>query len=169
MSPKSTLAASALATIVLVAAGCGGSSSTSSSTSTPVPVNPASGQPLTAAALIAKADAICARVNELRGTTTVSTPESMAQLLPTLAANEQKALTELRSLTPPTAIANDWRQVLASHQTIAEYTAKLGQYATEKNSKAVRQVLSKSGALTSPALLAGARRDGFKACSQTTE
>jgi hypothetical protein len=115
------LAALGLATTTLAICGCGGSSESSGSSKT-----------LTREDLIAKANAICARVNARRASTHYGALPEVARVAPQLAAYEQTAATELSKLAPPTSMANDWQQIVSSAQALAGYTFRIGDYARSK-------------------------------------
>jgi hypothetical protein len=141
------LVAVALATL---AAGCGGSAT----------------KPLTRAQLRTKTDAICRRVTTRLATNgSPRTPAQIERLIKNLSAFEQGALTELSALVPPAALADDWKRFVAGAQTLAERTAKLGEYAEAKNAKAIAPLLAAAEA-TRRQMAAIARRDGFTACER---
>jgi hypothetical protein len=144
-------AALTLAAITLAASGCGKSS-----------------KPLTRAELVAKADTICRRVNnQLKSSNnTISSQRDIARIAPRLASFEQTALAELSKLVPPMPLANDWKTIIAGAQTLADNTAKLGEYAKENNIKAAKGLISTSQKVQQE-MLATAKRDGFKDCSET--
>jgi hypothetical protein len=146
------LAVFAFAAGALAAPGCGASSKAAS---------------LMRGELIAKADAICSRVHAEYHANGYRSIQDMARLAPRLASYEQTAVAELRKLTPPASMANDWRQIVAGAQTVASDTAKLGRYAKENNLKAATALYTASGQVERQAL-ATARRDGFKACTQAS-
>ncbi len=147
----SRLLALSLIAVSLIAGGCGKSS-----------------KPLTRAELIAKADAICKRANDKlkSSNTTIKTQQDIAKLAPKLASFEQGALAELSKLEPPAALANDWKMIIAGAQTLADNTAKLGEYARRNDIKAARGLIQTSEKVQQQTL-AIAKRDGFKECSQT--
>lgn len=148
---RTQLAALALAATTLSATGCGESPKTTT---------------LTHAELIAKADPICARVNAKRASSTIRSREDYARLVPPLAAYEQTAVAELGKLIPPASMASDWKQVVAGAQTLANNTAKLGEYAKANNLAASRTLFS-TDAKAQEQMLAAAKRIGFKDCAQT--
>jgi hypothetical protein len=147
----SRLAALVLAAITLTASGCGKSS-----------------KPLTRMQLIAKADSICKRVNDQlkSSNNTIKSKNDIARIVPRIAAFEQTALAELSKLVPPAAMANDWKTIIAGAQTLADNTAKLGEYAKANNIKAAKGLIAKSENVQHQ-MLATAKRDGFKDCSET--
>jgi hypothetical protein len=171
------LAALALAAITLVASGCGGSSKTESTTtaaavstaatSTATTSTPATAEPgkLTRAELIAKTDAICARINAKRSSTKFTKEQDYARLVPPLAAYEQAAAAELSKLTPPASMANEWQQIASRVQTVANDTATVGHDIVTKQDNAGGALLTK---LTNILLQmnAIAKREGFTSCAQ---
>jgi hypothetical protein len=141
-------AAVVLATTGLVVSGCGSSS-----------------KPLTRAELTAKANAICKTVTSKLTSKTIKTQQDIAHIAPELASFEQTALSELSKLVPPAALENDWKQFIAGAQTLAENTAKLGEYAKANNLKAAKGLIASSVAVQHQ-MVAIAKRDGLKACEQ---
>lgn len=124
-------------------------------------------KPLTRAQLIAKADAICRRVNARLSSAnnTIKTQQDIARVAPKLSAFEQAALAEMSKLVPPAALAEDWKVIVTGAQTLADNTAKLGEYAGSNNLKAARTLIATSQKVQQR-MLATAKRDGFKDCSQ---
>lgn len=127
-----------------------------------------SSKPLTRAELIAKADTICRRVNAhlASSNNTIKTQQDVARLAPRLAAFEQTALVELSRLVPPASLADDWKTIVAGAQTLADNTAKLGEYAKSNQLKAAKSLIVSSQKIQSQ-MLAIAKRDGFRDCSHT--
>jgi len=142
------IGALALSAIVLAAPGCGKSS-----------------KPLTRAQLISQADAICKRVNAKLKVSKINSKQDIARVVPQLATYEQQALADLGKLVPPASMANDWKTIVAGAQTLADNTAKLGEYAKENKLKAARGLVSTSEKVQQQ-VQATAKRDGFKECSQ---
>jgi hypothetical protein len=141
------LAAVALATATLAASGCG------------------SAKPLTRAELIAKADVICKTVTVKLAGTHIKTQQDFARIAPKLASFEQSALAELSKLVPPAELENDWKLFVAGAQTLAENTAKLGEYAKANNLKQARSLITSSQAVQQR-MMTIAKRDGLKNCEQ---
>jgi hypothetical protein len=137
-----------LGVIALAAPGCGKSS-----------------KPLTRAQLISQADAICKRVNAKLKASKISSKQDIARVVPQLAAYEQQALADLGKLVPPASMANDWKTIVAGAQTLADNTAKLGEYAKENKLKAARGLITTSEKVQRQ-VQATAKRDGFKECSE---
>lgn len=143
------LAALALIAATLGAGGCGKSA-----------------KPLTRAQLIAKADVVCRRINHKLSSVTIKSQQDIARVAPKLAAYEQEALSDLAKLVPPTALANDWKEIVAGAQTLADNVAKLGEYAKSNNIKAARPLIASSSKIQEH-IQAIAKRDGFQDCSKT--
>jgi hypothetical protein len=141
-------AAVALTTTVLAASGCGSSS-----------------KPLTRAELTAKANAICKTVTAKISSKPVNTQQQVARVAGELASFEQTALLNLSKLVPPAELENDWKQFVSGAQTLAENTAKLGEYAKANNLKAAKSLIVSSEA-TQKQMVAIAKRDGLTACEQ---
>jgi hypothetical protein len=142
-----SLAATVLAVATSATAGCGSS------------------KPLTRAELTAKADAICQTVTAKLASRTIKTQQDIAQIAPELASFEQDALAKLSKLVPPAALADDWKQFVGGAETLAENTAKLGEYAKSNNLKAARGLIVSSEAVQHK-MQAIAKRDGLTACEQ---
>jgi hypothetical protein len=142
------MGALALAVTALAVWGCGGSS-----------------KPLTRAELTAKANAICMTVNAKLASKTIKSQADLARVAPELASFEQAALTQLSKLVPPAALESDWKQFVAGAQTLAENTAKLGEYAKANNLKGARGLIASSQAVQNQ-MIATAKRDGLTACEQ---
>jgi hypothetical protein len=142
------LASVALVATTLAASGCGSSS-----------------KPLTRAELTAKADAICKTVSAKISSKTIKTQQDVARVATELASFEQTALTNLSKLVPPAELANDWKQFVAGAQTLAENTAKLGEYAKANNLKAAKGLITSSQAVQRQ-MVATAKRDGLTNCEQ---
>lgn len=179
----SQFAALGLAATALAASGCGNSSKTTSSASIPqttaaqsttnAQTAPTShtkeikiktGPQLTRAALIAKGDAICTRIDAQLEAAKNSTEQDLARDLPLAATADQQEAAELSKLVPPTAIAKDWSEILNDIQAFSVYTAKAAGYAeTGKFPEATSLVVAGNAVQKKFTILA--RRDGFKVCS----
>ncbi|MGN6371439.1 MAG: hypothetical protein ACTHM1_00365 [Solirubrobacteraceae bacterium] len=91
---------------ILLASGCGGASKS---------------KPLSRAELTAKADAICRRVIPEVNWEHVK-PEELPRVVNRLAKLEEQAADELGALTPPPAMADEWRLIVdAFHLTGPEF------------------------------------------------
>lgn len=146
----SALVAAMLAAVLL--AGCGSSP-----------------KPLTRAQLTSKADAICRKVTAKleaasRGSS-ANTPQQLGRLVAKISGFEQAALGELGALVPPLALEADWKKFVAGAQTLAEDTAKLGEYTAAKNKAGVRTLISSAGT-TQNQMVTIAKRNGFKDCEK---
>jgi hypothetical protein len=138
----------ALTTIALAASGCGSSS-----------------KPLTRAELTAKANAICKTVTAKISSKSANTQQQIARVAEELSSFEQTALTNLSKLVPPAELESDWKLFVSGAQTLAENTAKLGEYAKANNLKAAKGLITSSEA-TQKQMEAIAKRDGLTACEQ---
>ena len=145
---RTRLAAVVLTAATLAVSDCGGSS-----------------KPLTHAELTTKANAICKTVTAKLASKTIKTRQEIARVAPELAAFEETALAELGKLVPPANLANDWKQFVAGAQTLAENTAKLGEYVRTNNAKAGRSLIASTTSVQQR-MVAVAKRDGFTACEQ---
>src|ERR1700685_1533572 len=121
----------ALAVLVaLVAAGCGSSTTAKSR-------------------LIARADAICKPLNarrkqadaEVGAVRSVAALPKVARIAPGLAAYEGGVIAELRELTVPAVLGEDWQRILTGMQELAGNTAKLGEDAKAGDLQSVEGVI----------------------------
>lgn len=138
----------ALTTIALAASGCGSSS-----------------KPLTRAELTAKANAICKTVTAKISSKSANNEQQISLVASELASFEQTALADLSKLVPPAELETDWKKFVAGAQTLAENTAKLGEYAKAKNLKAGKALIL-SSENTQKQMVVIAKRDGLIACEQ---
>lgn len=116
--------------------------------------------------MIAKADAICRRVNsQLAAAPPGVAASQIARSAPRNAALELRAVTDLNKLTPPPALAGDWQQMIAYRQTLADDLLKLAHYAQSNDARSM-QALALSKKRVHQKLSKLATRDGFKDCSQ---
>jgi hypothetical protein len=175
--PRTRLAALALAASALAGSGCGGAakpssqvsqtaSSSSSSARAQTPTAPESpSSPSSRSELIARADAICRRVNAKRASITITRPQDIPLDIPPLAAYEEAAVSAMRQLTPPASMANGWKQIVAASQTVADVTTKVGNAAKAGKLESTRSL---DGVLTSATeqMLNTAKREGFTDCAQ---
>lgn len=145
---RTCLATAALAATALVVLGCGSSP-----------------KPLTRAELTAKANTICEGVTAKLKSTNIKSQQDIARVAPELASFEQTALDDLSKLVPPAELADDWKQFVAGAQTLAENTAKLGEYAKANNLKAAGHLITASQAVQKR-MVATAKRDGLKSCEE---
>jgi hypothetical protein len=148
---SSPLVAGVLVASVFATASCGASSKVSRGR-------------LSHADLIAKADAICARMRAEYHANGYTTNASIAKLAPILAGYEQTGVDEMRALRPPASLTSDWNLIVDNAQSIATDTAKLGQLAKENNLKAAASLFAIDRRNQQRALTVAAR-DGFKECS----
>lgn len=150
---RTRIAAFATSTLVAVAAaaGCG------------------SPKPLTRAQLTSRADAICrgvkAKLEAASKGQSVSTPQQIERLTAKLSSFEQTALAELGELVPPRALEDDWKRFVAAAGALAEYTAKVGEYAAAKNAAATKRVIA-SAESAQKQITVVAKRMGLKDCEQ---
>lgn len=141
-------AAIALTVSALVTSGCGSSS-----------------KPLTRAELTAKANAICKTVTAKIASKPVKTEQQISRVAAELASFEQAALANLSKLVPPAELETDWKVFVSGAQTLAENTAKLGEYAKTKNLKSAKTLILTSEN-TQKQMVVIAKRDGLTACEQ---
>jgi hypothetical protein len=148
-----------LALLASIATGCGGSHASSSATSR----------------MIAGADTICKGVNARRtaankrvgAVTSQAALPKVAAVAAGLAAYERDAVGELRKLTAPASLAQDWRKILTGAEQLAENTAKLGEEAKAKNLKRVESLIHEDQK-SEKELISIATTAGFKHCGRNT-
>jgi hypothetical protein len=152
--PLALLAAS------LAVGGCGGGSSSSR-----VASSSSSAASLSRAQLVARADAICARVNaEVAGLRPkVASPLEFAVVVPRSAVFQQRAVRELSALTPPPAIAVAWRQLVAYRRELADGLVALAGQRKGGDARGGKGVPG-PGLLLPRTLVLAAERDGLKGC-----
>jgi hypothetical protein len=113
--------------------------------------------------MMLSADAICARHSVVRagGEITVSSEGESPKIAFSRVHVEQAALVELSRLTPPNAIAKDWRQFLPGRR------APIGGLITlSEEDRANAGTLLEAVNETARSILATARHTGFGACSR---
>jgi hypothetical protein len=105
---------------VLVSAGCGGNTASTGSTTsaashkTPAVATSAAAKSRDGARLIARADAICRRLNsQVIASGGPHTAEEIVRLVPKNAALERMANADLQRLGPPPALGRGWRAFLS--------------------------------------------------------
>jgi hypothetical protein len=150
-------AAFAVAATVLSVTGCGESNDSS--------------KPLTRSALIEQGDLICRRLNTKLTARAGGEGGGLAHLLLSRAAYVHATAAEMRKLTPPATMANGWEQMINGAQTLADGTAKLGEYEQSHNNAFFKPNPTSRAASTAMAegtrqITATAGREGFKDCAQ---
>jgi hypothetical protein len=162
------LLAFALLATALSAAGCGGGSTDGSLRQTAQRIDRSTASGLSEPQLIARADAICRRMNEefaAHEPHDQSIAES-ARIVPHRVVVEQRVIDELNRLTPPSAIAHDLQRVIAFRATLAEELAELAQVAKQRDMDTFHR-LAVSKARVHSELLAAAKGTGFTECGRT--
>jgi hypothetical protein len=129
------------------------------------------------AALMAKANAICKRLNAgiiaainrfptgHRGHDI--TRAEISAIAQQRAVVERVALIELSKLAPPASMAGDWQQILAGRRREAKIMATLAEYAEFHNLPGERSAFALLSGVQKQ-LAATATRDGLASCSQLT-
>ena len=149
---------------IAVLTGCGGSSrvmATGAAASTRPSGSSAASQ------LIARADAVCKRLNNEIAATPPGMQDSPLKLSRNAlqhAALERKAVSDLSRLTPPASLAHDWAQILADTRRLAAELTTLGRY-WKLDEKQRISALGASKKHIHTELSAIASHDGFKDCS----
>ncbi|HEY5194654.1 MAG TPA: hypothetical protein VIJ39_12380 [Solirubrobacteraceae bacterium] len=180
------LTALVLATTTLAISSCGEQAKTTSDAGTPTssvasapasssssganeaanaPISPKGGR-LTHQELVAKAEAICSRVNKKRATIAVTSLQDYGNVLP-LAADEQTAAEELGRLNPPISMTSDWRTIVSDMQAVGYDTRKLGEASRANNLASARSEIT-SGNVSLTQMISVAKRNGFKNCATTS-
>ncbi len=95
--------------------------------------------------------------------TSISSGAELARVAPRLSLYEHRAYSELEKLVPPSDLAHDWQQFVASAQTLANNTALLGQYAKVKDQINAKKVFL-SSQTTHAQLAAIARANDLTEC-----
>ncbi len=127
-------------------------------------VHVASGTPLTRSALIAKADAICARTNIEIKAISVGNLTEFRRELPQAAIYYNAETNKLIKLVPPASLAHDWLTLIKSAQLFSEY-ARLAGYDGQAGQNVIPAVHS-AGQARQP-MTTVAQHDGFKDCVLT--
>lgn len=129
---------------------------------------------LTQAEMIAKADPICGRINakisyysnlKPANSQDLVSASAIVQATPQIASAERAAYADLAKLTPPASMADDWKQFLEGVKTIADDTARVGDYAKAKNTAPIAPIMA-SASTTLQRLRATATRHGFDDCAK---
>jgi hypothetical protein len=147
----------ALAVAALLAAGCGGQS------------------PLSRAALVQRADAICKRIGARRAVanatvgsvTTQHALKELVHVVPAVVFYERKAIAEMRKLKPPTTLSADWQKLLVGAQERANNTVQIYTLAKARNLEGAQAVILHSRP-AEQRLAVLARHDGFTRCGIET-
>lgn len=165
------LAAIAIAASILGAAGCGESSSTTTGAKGTAATSTAAATTtpaLTKAALIAKADAICRRVNAKIAATDArySNSKEFQQRVSLIAGDERSGLPSLNELTPPVSMEGEWKKIVVGAETLAEETGKLGAYIKTKDATISRAQFARVDEVERQ-MLGITRRVGLKDCART--
>jgi hypothetical protein len=127
-----------------------------------------SAKPLTRAELTSKANAICRKVAAKLVASTKGesgSQQALARIAPELATFEQSALTELSKLMPPADLSSEWKEFVAGAETLAESTAKLGEYAKANNLTSARSLIL-SAEKVQAQMQATAKHIGLADCEQ---
>jgi hypothetical protein len=162
-----------LGALVVSSAGCGGGDARPATTpgqpaeSVRSPASPTTAAVPSKGLLIAKADAICTRLNReiARALPRKVTLDKVGKFAPIDAALEHKALGRLGRLHAPSILAGDWRQMLQYGRELERKLVELGERAKANDPSAFARLGESKKALHEK-LRSIATRDGFNACSQ---
>ncbi len=152
-----------LLAVVISATGCGGGTSSDRSSGS----SRAAATVLSKEQLVAKADAICQRMNNEFA---ADEPKSQdvaetARLTPQRAVLEQRVVAELSELKPPATIAGQLRRIISARRTLAQELAEVGRDAKNNDTAAVRK-LATSKAKLHHELRTFATNAGFNVCGR---
>jgi hypothetical protein len=117
---------------------------------------------------ISQAEAICNRAR--RELNAVKLPDrvtfaEIVRVAPVHASTERRAASDLGRLTPPPALAQQWRQVVAARRKLAEILAEVVASARRKDVATI-EALSGSKERERRLLAASAKRVGLRACGE---
>lgn len=175
------LVAATFAVTALVASGCGGSSKTTSTTTTTAAsvsstetatqptitaptVKLATGTPLTRTALIANAEAICAKANAKTSVLTVSSIQALARTYPQIAIYNRTEAGELAKLVPPAAMVQPLTTMINDLELHSQYLIVAAHNVEQKNKSIVQGLLAANKFVLN--LLHTARQAGFNHCGK---
>ena len=147
----SALRVSAVALAAAIAAGAGGCGSSSQ---------------LSRADFVKQANAICKRVNDqLAAAGQAKSAADVQRIGPTVIAAEQRGLSDLRALKPPSSLAADYRRLVAD---LSQLTASAGKLlsAAKANDTAAAQTAASAAQQTQSEITALAGRDGLAECAK---
>jgi hypothetical protein len=124
---------------------------------------------VTAAHFIARADAVCERLDlELGvGEPPHLTIQELVHRAPMHALLERRALKKLARLDAPTALAGDWHRILLLREALAQDLVALGRDAQLDDQDGIRKIVASKRRLHH-VLFTLAARDGFRYCSRAT-
>jgi uncharacterized membrane protein YccC len=117
--------------------------------------------------LIARADAICTRVNnEIADVKPVGlNAQRIASVAPAHALIEQTGVNQLERLEPPASMATDWQRIIALRRRLATELDQLANAADSEDMAGIRGFAA-SKLRVHHQLSALAKRDGFRVCGQ---
>lgn len=162
-------------------AGCGDGSSSSAATSSGRSAEPASASSTATGAqtsstgaspardrFVSQAEAICSRAQDELNKAKLPARVTFAEIVrvaPGHASIERRAVSGLERLTPPAALAQDWRQVVATRRKLAAILTDVVAAARRKDLKEI-DVLSASKEAERRKLAESAKRAGLRACGE---
>lgn len=114
---------------------------------------------------VAKANAICKRVNTYLGAVNIRTRAEYGTVLPELATHERVAFAELGKLAPPASLATAWKQLVTGGQALADDTTRLGEIIASHKSSASRALVDSANEIQK-SMHGAARRAGVVQCAQ---
>lgn len=155
----------------LAAIGCGGSKAAQTtktqSTQQSASATSPSGQ-VSQSELVAKANAVCARLRAEGTATVIRSRQEYSTKLPLVAQHYQTAAAELAALTPPASMKQDWQQLITAHRRIAADTLKILPYIEAQNRAKTRRLYSDEQGLNRN-IVTIAARDGYTECGRPLE
>jgi hypothetical protein len=144
--------------LALALAGCGGGSGTTASSVAVSPTPAASPMELAA-------DAVCKRLNSHIVLYAKPTTKQIVSAATRNAVLELAAVNELAKLTPPSALAASWQQILAYRRTLARQLVTLAHDESANDTKATNALTTSKLRVHSELRLAAARF-GVRECAQ---
>jgi outer membrane PBP1 activator LpoA protein len=167
--------------LAVALAGCGGGSSSSAATSSGRTAEATSASSTATSAqtsstgasaargrFVLQAETICSRAqSELNA---VKLPDrvtfaEIVRIAPAHASTERRAVSALDRLTPPAALAQEWRQVVAARRKLAEILTEVVAAARRKDLAKI-EALSASKERERHVLAASAKRVRLRACGE---
>lgn len=129
---------------------------------------------LTRQELVAQADPICRQINDQIAYYSNLKPSNSKDLVsasavgraaPKISATERNAYVQLKKLSPPSSMSDDWKAIVASMQTLADDSLKFGE-AIEAGDPAETSALSSSATSALQQIRTLSAHNGFNDCSK---
>lgn len=125
-----------------------------------------SAQPLSKAQLVRRANALCTQVQQkMKKVGSANTTQELAHVARKLAGFEQQQIESMRKLTPPAALASDWKQMIEAADEVAANAGTLSTDVSLKKDKQAGEALKQIGRIHER-ILPIVKRDGFISCEE---